>query len=726
MIRRLCMCTALVALALAGCDDGNGDGADGGATPDEDGGTMARDDAGPPLMGDASLSFSPTWGDAQQQFQGLNWQAILDLNLFQPAIEEHRDTRVVIMLCPSGDTTCESPALIREITEDETDGDPIQDSFGPEIVATGLPAGTWELMIFADTGVSRFHGLSWEDDFETSETAWGGVVSELDVMLSDEDAAMGFTPPPVTMQVTLTDGETAEVGTVTLQHVHERDISPDPNPEPGTLAVAVAEGLRLIDTSTHELIEVDEGSGFYTREMVDAGGSPFAGTVCGMIDGPDDTVFLMYQDEGVGAGFAVQYDVGADEQMHGGNRIVFGDAGLPCRGRYHDGYLYVTNASASRLNRPEASAGENLWFAEVSGLSGGDVTATLLDRTVNEILQHGVDSIAGDGSTLYMTINGDNTVGGLPSECITSYCVFRATIGGDGTPVLDDGSGFDFWVGPEIGESYPTPMGDVTCVEESSPWAPIEVADFHDGRTLLFLGACLEVAVFDTADGSELDLNAAPGVQGLDGTVFGFAFNAFAMSPDGATLWALPQRPSPVHFYFAGGVDENRVTFNRYMAYPIDLSSGDDPALDAAYTGTDLDGYEGMTNIGPYQTPADDPGVDINVAWYTEYRHRLLSSTAGFQPAAIPNGPSLVATNDSLWVRGAGNAEAGASGLGKAGNLSVYDLETRRMILFPYDDAGFYRFWHGGADPEPLFGYDLTPGMGDTIATFGLRWVPGT
>ena len=490
------------------------------------------------------------------------------------------------------------------------------------------------------------------------------------------------------------------------------------------MAVAVAEGVRLIDTATNALIDTSPGSGFYTHPMTDSGGTPFAGTVCGMIDGPDESVFVLYADAGVGAGFAVQFDVGDAAQMHGGNRVIFGDSGLPCRGTYHDGHLYVTNASASRFNVSEASAAENLWVADVAGLASADVDAALLDRAVDPILQHGVDDLAAAGDALYLTINGDNTTGGLPAECVGSYCVFRASLGGDGVPTLDDG-GYTYWEGPEIGASYPTSMGDVTCPEFASPWAAIRVAEFHDGRTLLFLGACFEVAVFDTADGSRLDLGGAPGTQGIDGTVFGHAFNSFALSPDGQTLWALPQRASALPFHFASGVDGSRASFTRFMALPIDLSAGANPGLDPAYAGDDIDGFEGESTGSPYATPAADPGVDINMGWYTGYRRELLPSTPGFQPAAFPFGPSLVATNQSLWVRGSGNAEAGASGLGKSGNLAVYDLEARRMILFPYDEAGFYRFWHGGADPEPTFGFDLDPNRGDPMATFGLRWIPG-
>src|SRR5690606_15724509 len=173
--RRVAALALATTLAACGGDDvaPGGDG----SIPDRDGGT--------PPAGEASLSFTPTWGAARSQFQGQNWQTFIDLAIFQPAREELRDTRLVVMLCATSDPTCEAPVLLREVAPDETDGDPIQNSFGPDVTVRGLPAGEYELMIFADTGLSRSRGYAWDDGFETDETAWGGVVSELDVMMSD-------------------------------------------------------------------------------------------------------------------------------------------------------------------------------------------------------------------------------------------------------------------------------------------------------------------------------------------------------------------------------------------------------------------------------------------------------------------------------------------------------------------------------------------------------------
>lgn len=711
-------------LLTFGCDD---------TPPPSDGGPGDGDvDA---QTGDASMSFIVTWGsNPAQQFHSNGWQTFIDLNVFSPQTDDVRDTRMVFMLCEASDTTCESPVVLREVGADETNGDPIQESFGPEVTVTGLPTGTYQFMIFADTGLSRSRGHGWDADFASDETAWAGAVSELDVMLSDPSlsATTGVYPPPAPTEVTLTDGSTTELGTLVLQHVHEQNRSPSPPSETGVIAVAVQEGVRLIDVATHQVVETTASSGAYTFEMTDSGGAPFPGTVCGMVRGPSSSVFVLFDDDSVGgAGYAVQFDIGSRAQPHTGNRVLFpgGDMDQPCRGVYAENggqsYLFVTNASASRHNGPETEGSEGFWHANVSGLDTGDVDALRIDRAADPVFGDGIDDMAAHEGQLYLSVTGSATSTGVPPECRGTHCVFVASYDEAGLPTLAPGGNYDFLVGPVVGESYPSENGDVECVEAASPWAAITVAPFHDGRTLLFLGACLEIAVFDLADGSELDLSEADGVQGLDGTVFGSAFNAFALSPDGATLWSLAAHKSFVHFNLRVGIEEpeRRQTFNRYMAFPIDLSSGAEPALHPAFVGDDLDGFNGVTDIGTNVTPVEDPGVDINYTWYVRHQVEWLPSTAGatFQSASIPFGPAIAVTPNALWVRGSG--AAGQSGLGKGGNLAVYDLATRRAIFWPPEGEPFYRFWAGGPEEQPYYlGFDLTPDAEGELPTRGIEY----
>ncbi|MBX3274650.1 MAG: hypothetical protein KF729_30570 [Sandaracinaceae bacterium] len=725
---------ALTTGALAWGCDGGGDPDDAGTTPGVDGGPGADGgggvDGGPPT-GDAMLRFVPTFGpNAGNQFVGSSWREPISLNVLQPARMELRDHRVVVMLCAPSDATCESPVVVRQAALTDM---PIQASFGPTATVTGLPAGSYRVMIFVDSALSRTLGFGWDDGFETRERAWGGVVSELDVMLSAQDVSpsMGQNPPPAPMDVTLVDGEALDLGTLRLQHFHERDLSPSPRAEDAVIAVAVQDGVRVVDLRTHAVEEITAGSGFYTHVMTDAAGAPLAGAVCGMVRGPGRTVFLLYQSTSAGgAGYAVQFDVGARAQLHGGRRILFPGTGteMPCRGAFHEnggaGYLWVTGAPASRAALPEAEAREGLWFATTAGLASGDVSATRLARGDDPVLEYGVDDLAALGARLFLSVSGRPSDMNLPAPCRTAHCVFEASFDATGRPSLRSGGDYAYVVASAQSAAYPTSMANVEC-DRGSPWAGIAIGRFHDGRDLLFVGGCLEISIFDLADMRRLDLSPAPGVQGLDATLYGNAFNAFALAPDGRTLWAIPQTSSSIHFYHRRGITEPemRQTFNRYMAFPIDLSSGAEPALAAAYAGDDLDGHEGMTNIGPYRTPANDPGVDLNYAYYVGYQVRWLPSTAGFtfQSASFPVGPSFVVTQHSLWMRGSG--ATGQSGLGKGGTLAVYDLASRRAVLWPHGEWDFYPYWAGGPLEDPFLGFDLAPERaGNEVPTRGIAY----
>jgi hypothetical protein len=58
-------------------------------------------------------------------------------------------------------------------------------------------------------------------------------------------------------------------------------------------------------------------------------------------------------------------------------------------------------------------------------------------------LPAGIDDIVADGSTLYLSVHGDNTNGGLPSECVSSHGAFRASLGAGGSADPTPTMGFD-------------------------------------------------------------------------------------------------------------------------------------------------------------------------------------------------------------------------------------------------------------------------------------------
>ena len=737
MRRRWMRCVvALVAASISACgpeappgtdagrSDDAGPGVDAGppvdAGPGVDAGNpadAAPTDAGPqvdaqvPPAGEASLSFEPRFGSGTGRYIASEWGSPLETLDGAGAL--------VLMLCASADPTCESPLLTRAITESETDGDPIQGSFGPSVVATELPAGTYRLMLFSDNPRSAELGYAWDDNFATRETAWGGRVSEWDAMLADPSVSPDdeVNPPPLSVTVELTDGATTDLGVVLLSHVHERDVSPVVRPEAGRLVVATETGVRLVDLDDYRMIRGPSG---YDHPLSGPGGAAFSGSVCGVVPGAGSVVWVLHS-----SGEAVPFDAQTGAQLHGGNHVLFSGGSGPCRGLFAETstgrpLLFVT-ARGGSSRRP---AMEALWVADLSGVASTAVTAaTRYESEHDAWLDLGADSLAFMNDVLFVTVSERGTVPIPELACRGRHCALEFPVDpSDGTL----GVVSDFYVGPEIDGGYDRDTERVPCTETGDPGlAGLAAARFHDGRDLLFIGGCTEIVVYDLGSGAAIDFGAFTGVQGLDATIYGNGFTEFMRSPDGDTLWAIPTARTQVPMNYELGPGGPRETFNRFMAFPIDLSTGAQPAVAAEFATEDIDGFAGVTTAEPYATPGIDPGLHLNFGQYVRDQVRWAPSTAGstFGIATLASAPTFVVTQNALIVRGSGNS--GVSGLGKAGNLAVFDLEAQRAVLFPNGSGDYYPYWGGGVDADERFGIDLRPEDDAQVSTEGIAYVPG-
>jgi len=674
-------------------------------------------------VGSAVLKFKPTFGSNFPNQIPASWRTGL-------GVQNQGDAPVVLMLCDVNDTRCESPVKVVEVKPDKI----VQNSFGPDITMSDLPEGEFLAMIFLDSELSRERGLGWsQTPSQTGETAWGGHVSEFDVMMSDpdEDPAAGSNPEPTPVKVTLSADTPVDLGTIRLAHFHERRMDPVPESESGAIAVVTENGLRMIELDSFSV--ADAGGGYYDYYLVDGQGNDLAaeGSICGMVKGAGDVIYIMYEG-GTGAGFAVPFDVKTRQQIGGGNLIQFDGSGTPCQGVYHEnkgvGYLYAINIGASGA----AVGGSGLWYADLSkGFDEGDIAATYMGRDEDVLLDVGINAIAAYESTLYLSITPDETDNGkAPADSLGNHSVFLGKIGEGGRPSFSSGGEYDFWVAMPTKDGVTRPDGNIACTVSSSDGgttAGLARASFHDGRELLFVGGCSSIAAYDLGAKERVDLapdNAR--TMDLDATLFGHAYTRFATSPDGDILYVLPQYKSQFHFYFQMGLSEDdRQTFNRYMVLPLALDQGDVPALHPDFKGENVDGHEGLTNIGNASTPAEDPGIDVNQGHYKRYIMSWAPSLAGSIDQDLPTGPSITASRKSLWIRASG--VSGVSGFSKGSNLMSYSIAEKQAHLWPHNkgsqDWSFYQPWQGANTTESPYGFDLTPETDNYLATYGVLFV---
>jgi hypothetical protein len=170
--------------------DGYGEGADcTGTDCDESDATVWEDCS---AAGESDLVFTLHFDARQSDWTATGCIPGAEENTIGCDDPEEQET-LVIMLCATSDTTCESPVLIRAVTAEENEeGILVLYSFGADMRVSSLPAGDWLVMLMIDSAGSIGNGAAWTDDFGSIETAWGGVASTGDVLLS---GGRGTTPP---------------------------------------------------------------------------------------------------------------------------------------------------------------------------------------------------------------------------------------------------------------------------------------------------------------------------------------------------------------------------------------------------------------------------------------------------------------------------------------------------------------------------------------------------
>ncbi|GMV40268.1 MAG: hypothetical protein AMXMBFR64_19840 [Myxococcales bacterium] len=246
--------------------------------------------------------------------------------------------------------------------------------------------------------------------------------------------------------------------------------------------------------------------------------------------------------------------------------------------------------------------------------------------------------------------------------------VHRAPIGADGSLAFDMSRASDIVAGW-------TTSGDPGMV-----LAPVL------GTPHLFVGNQGSISVFDVS-GPPVRLNYntdGDGVQDdLDTAWYGRGIQAFAVSPDGARLYALPWEKSGAlpHATFTVplvGGGKAKTTADRYRAVVIDL-----------------------TKALPVPDPAVNNGNGVDLNWYW-FKQLIAASGASPLPPMFPTyRRQLAASAKSLFLVGFDNDDGAGSALANGADVATFDLATGKGHLW----RGYE--YQGISNAAGLWGYDL-------------------
>jgi hypothetical protein len=213
-IRDATLLSLFVTLSLGCTETKDSDSAtDSGTSTDTD--TGVDTGTGTDTTGTAELTFSlhldASWSNDEWDINGCI-QGSMESSI---GCDEDALDALVVMLCQTSDPQCESPAVIRGITDAENEeGTMVQDGYGTDIRVGSLPAGDWLVMLMIDGSDSILNAHGWESGFTATETAWAGVASVGDLLLAAalEEPTADQNPVPAPWAITLTDDAVTNIG----------------------------------------------------------------------------------------------------------------------------------------------------------------------------------------------------------------------------------------------------------------------------------------------------------------------------------------------------------------------------------------------------------------------------------------------------------------------------------------------------------------------------------
>ena len=591
-----------------------------------------------------------------------------------------------LQLCEDQD--CTKVVATKQVLQ----GELFSTGFYKDIQVSGLPAGTFYARFAIDTLYSQEYGSSFQED---------GTFGPMDIVQTVDGAPSptpGSNPPAGTVEVTLVDGQSTDIGSHELGTLLFEDPSFPPSTEDGFLLVAASgkdvyrNQIRVVDLSTYTVSK---------SITLERDGNQFAGDICGFVRGQGDVLYVVAV--GAAGAYVFAFDTKNLSFVTGSPVLIphpdydGGDTTnldpekypWPCRGvsitKSGKEFLYlIAFKGAGSLTN---SAPYPLVVVDVTGLAsgqGGQLVETY-DDTVDQFFDTSriIRGAATDGDKLYL-------LEASWSKLVDKNTVYAFTVGDDGRVTKDS---------LEIQSG----TADDNC-DSTNNWVPaIAVVDFG-GQKVITVGNDEGIGIYGL-DGSKLSW--------IDTTAYGRLITSFALSPDGKVLYAMPNCKSAAKkASVKAGVSDKRVDLDRHAIVAIDLTSNpSDPVL--LYGDRDFD-----------EDGNPDGGIDLEFLYLKRSLLRWCETCTGVVPPTAYTGPEIAVGQRSVFLRGTGiqSDEKNSSGLGQLADIGVFDIDSGKGVIFRD-----YNIWLDG--PSSRWGFDLNPDdptkdYQDDQSTAALIYVP--
>ncbi len=669
-------CSATVAWGCAGETGQGGDAAPGG--PD----AVVEDGPGGP---DGQLTGTASLRAQVKLIKDFPLQVVDLLKQYLTTPDYIFRGDLYLQLCQTAD--CATPVVTRQVLTEEL----FSTGFPKDVTVDALPAGSWYARFVLDTKYSaQYQGAM-------SETGSVGPMDVLQVAAGAELPTPGKNPPPGTVEVTLTDGATSEMGEALLGSIVFENPGFPPATAPGFLLVAASgtDGFR-------NAIKVVDESSFQVLDAIvpTMDGKEFEGDICGFVRGQGTTLWVV----AVGAAGAYVFPFDTGTRTFGSAQPVLiphpdyqeggSTDGLepemypwPCRGvsivKNGKEYLYlVAFKGAGALTN---SAPYPLVIVEVTGMATGG-TGRLV-AAMNEASDPFFETsrilrgAATDGESLFL-------LEASWSKLVDNNTVYAFSIGPDGmvTKTAEVASG----------------TAEDTCGATNN-WVPTITVVEMGGQKVIAVGNDEDISFY----------NLSLGFLGkVDTKDYGMLITSFAVSPDGKRLYAMPNcKSASAKASVQLGTGTDRTDLDRHAAVILDLTV-DPTSPKVVETERDFD-----------EDGDADGGIDLEFLYLKRSLLRWCEACTGVVPPTSYTGPEIAIGAKNLFLRGTGiqGEEKNSSGLGQLADIGVFDLASGKGVMFRD-----YQVWLDG--PSSRWGFDLNPAnpikdYQDDVSTAALLWV---